>query len=289
MKTLVKFAVCILLFWSCTDVIDVETPDREVSLAVEGTVTNDGLTQVKVSLTAGYFDQGATPVVNDAEVFLLEDDVVVSNLTLEQGGQGLYTSGYLGVIGKTYKIRIEVPENSTSGFKASTWESTPATMNRIFSLDSFEVRFLDRTTVPSVFTPGQYALVYFQEPAGKGDYYRFRSAKNDTLDPQSLQTFNDEFVDGGYFGGPNSLLPPFSFYGPLENNDTVSITFSSINEDYEDYLALIAEQIFQVGGPFAAPPAAVIGNIFNVDNPDEFGFGYFIPSARVKGGIRYRR
>lgn len=278
----------VMLAWACTDVIEVDTPNREVSIAVEGGVSNGMGTEVRVSLTAGYFDQGATPVVTDATVQLLEEGIVVSTLGLDDESKGLYRSSYTGEVGKSYQIRIDVPANSSSGFKESTWLSKPEVMKRIFVLDSVNIRMLDRTTVPNVFTPGPYALVYFEEPAGKGDIYRFRASKNDTLDPQSIQTFDDEFVDGGYFGGENSLLPAFAFYGPLEKGDTTGITFSSISREHADYLALIAEQIFQVGGPFSAPPAAVIGNIYNEADPDEFGFGYFVASARVSAGIRYQ-
>jgi hypothetical protein len=288
MKKAIILIALLVGSWACTDVIDVSTPNREASIAIEGGVTNENGTEVRVSLTAGYFQQGATPVITDATVQVLEDGVVVSTLGLDDEKKGIYRSSFTGEVGRSYQVRVDVPLNSTSGFKMSTWLSKPETMNRIFELDSFNIRMLDRTTQPNVFTPGPYALVYFQEPEGAGDVYRFRSAKNDTLDPQSIQTFNDEFVDGGYFGGPNSLLPAFAFYGPLEKGDTVSITFSSISKEYEKYLALIAEQIFQVGSPFSAPPAAVIGNIYNEDYPDEFGFGYFVATARETGGIRYK-
>lgn len=275
-----------LAFLSCQDVIDIETPDRAVSLVVEGKVTNTMGTTAKVSLTASYFNQGATPVVNDANVQLLENGAVVSVLSRDTIDGG-YRSAFNGVVGNDYEIRVEVPNNSSSGFRASTWQSKPERLSRVFDLDSFNIRTLNRTTTPNVFEEGDYALVYFQEPEGRGDYYRWRIWENDSLFTQTLFTFDDEFIDGGYFGG--AFLPGFVYFGAInEPGDSLGIEVTSISKEYSTFLNLIGEQSFQVGGPFAAPPAAVIGNIYNVDDPDEFGFGYFIASAVSSGGITYR-
>ncbi len=287
MKKIITFLCIIVLGAGCTDVIDIETPNREVSIAVQGEVTDVRGTLVKVSLTAGYFDQGQTPVINDATVQLLEDGIVVSSL-MRDTVDGQYRSNYNGTVGSNYQIRVAVPSNSTSGFKESTWLSTPERMNRIFALDSFAIKYLDRNTFPQVFDEGFYALVYFQEPEGEGDVYRWKVYENGVQEAQTLLTVDDEFVDGGYFGGPNSLLPAFNYFGPIEEEgDSLGLEFFSISKAHQEYLALIGEQIFQVGGPFAAPPAAVIGNIYNEDDPDEFGFGYFVASAVSSGGITY--
>jgi guanyl-specific ribonuclease Sa len=47
-----------------------------------------------------------------------------------------------------------------------------------------------------------------------------------------------------------------------------------ISRDYHNYASLLLAQI-QDGGPFATPPAAVLGNCENTTNPNEKPLGYF--------------
>ncbi len=292
MKKLLTIVGLFSLLISCQDVIELDTNTRPTTLVVQGRVTDTLGTSVKVSLTAGYFEQGATPVVNDAVVRLYENGILAATLTRDTIDGG-YLSAFNGRVGNKYEVEIEVPNNSSSGFKASTWRSMPEEMNRIFEVDSFKIVKIKR---PRVFTTGLYAVCYFQEPIGKGDNFRFRRWKNDSLLIRSITTFDDDFFDGLYFRdtviGKDTLLNYFDFYGPFDEDvdfgDSAGIEFSSISKAYSDFLALINEQSFQVGGPFAAPPAAVIGNIYNVDKPEEIGFGYFNVSAISRGGVTYK-
>lgn len=286
-KKIVTAIVLLSMLISCQDVIEVDTNTRPTTLVIQGRVTDTLGTTVKVSLTAGYFEQGATPVVNDAVVRLYENGILATTLTRDTLDGG-YRSAYNGTVGNNYEIEIEVPNNSTSSFKASTWRSMPEELKRVFPVDSFKIVTLKR---PDVVVEGFYAVCYFQEPqGGNGEFYRFRRWKNDSLFSRSLSTFDDEFVDGLYFG--DEFVPAFTYYGPFDEvvdfGDSAGIEFSSISKAYSSFLALINEQSFQVGGPFAAPPAAVIGNIYNVDKPEEIGFGYFNASAISQGGVTYK-
>ncbi len=279
MKFLIKrlaFLVAILaISQSCQDVVQLDVPEIPASIAVDGRVTDSDTvgTSVILSTTAGYFDQGQTPRITGADVFLFEDEVMVSQLS-ENRQAGEYSSSFQGEVGKSYFIEIQIPADNDYGLEESTWRSRPEMLNRVFQIDSLTVEFLER---PDVFTAGDYPLMYFREPAGKGEYYRTRIWDNDSAVTQNILIFEDEFFDGLYVG--DDVLPPFNFYGRIEAGDSITAEVSSMTKAYFDYLTLLQEQVLFVGGPFDPPPAPIIGNIYNVDDEEAIGFGYFTAAA----------
>ena len=285
MKILPKFVFGILLLLSvssCQDVIQLNTPEMSQSVVISGRVTDSLGTTAHVSLTTGYFEEGGVPVVNDAQVYLYEDGSMVSALKAT-GQDGEYHSTFNGSIGNSYEIEVVLPESYEL---SSTWRSQPEQMQSIFPIDSFQTKFLDRTTNPKAFEPGMYALLYFAEPEGRGDNYRFQRWLNDSLFTQEIFIWNDSRVDGAIFGGEDHL-PGFGIYGPMELGDSLVLEVASISTSYFHYLALMEEQVFRVGGPFDPPPSPIIGNIYNADKPDDYGFGYFAASALRYANVEF--
>ncbi len=268
---------------SCQEVVDIDVPDTDPLLTVVGRVSDKAGTNVTVSVSAPYFSQVTTPKVNDARVFLFENDVMVSELQQDTLLDGYYSSGYNGKIGSSYEILVEIPAGSPN-YAQSSWRSTPEVMRPTVTLDSFDVKFLQR---PLVFEEGYYSQVYFRELPGRGDHYRIIRWYNDSLVSQDISITDDLGIDGAYFGSPG--LPAFAYTGPLDRlTDSLGIEISSISESYYNYLAVIIAQVFQVGSTFDPPPAPVIGNIYNADNPEQYGYGYFGASALATGGTSYK-
>lgn len=287
MKTLYRnISVSLLLILgltSCQEVVELDVPTSDPRVAIVGRVTNQEGTSVTVSVSAPYFSQTKTPKVNDARVFLFENGTMVSELSRDTAA-GVYSSSYNGLIGKTYEIQVAIPAGSPN-YKQSTWRSFPEVMKPTVKLDSFNVEKLRR---PVVFEDGFYAQVFFRELPGKGDHYRITRWRNDSLITQDINITDDEAIDGFYFG--EAPIPAFAYTGPLDRvGDSLGLEISSISEDYYSYLALIVSQVFQVGSTFDPPPAPVIGNIYNVDNKEEYGFGYFAASSLAKGGTTYKQ
>jgi hypothetical protein len=71
----------------------------------------------------------------------------------------------------------------------------------------------------------------------------------------------------------------------LETGDIVEIEFYSISEAYHDFLFKLLLQTGSAGGPFQAQPATVRGNIVNLDDFDDFPFGYFSLSTLEKVNV----
>ncbi len=277
MKKLLILITLVCTLASCTEVVDLELKNEVRTLAIDGRITDLKGARVNLAITAGYLEEGSIPRIDDANVYLYENGQFIDQLSLDSNGT--YSSPYLAKIGRRYHLEIEIPGSYQM---ATRWQTIPSLLKPVFKIDSLQVRELSRTTTPNVFEPGSYALMYFSEPEGQGDYYRIRRWKNDSAITASIFTFNDEFIDGasfGYKGDNNNNFPAFNFYGPLEEGDSITVEVSSISQDFSDYLALVAEQVFQVGGPFDAPPSEVVGNLRQADNPDEIGYGYFVASA----------
>lgn len=266
-------ALLTLLAASCQDVVDIETDEITRSLNVYGAIDDTSGTTVSLSITNSYFEQAGNPTIDDAEVYLFEDGVAVGQLN-SLGTDGRYELDYQGELGRSYHLEILLPDSY--GLPVE-WRSQPEELKRVFAPDSFSTRFLDRTTVPAVFDEGQWALLYFTEPAGLGDNYRIRRWLNDSLFTQEFFIFDDQNFDGANFGGQ---FPAFTIYGPLEPGDSMKIEISSLSGSYYEYLSLVNEQVFQIGGPFDPPPSPIVGNIYNADDPEDYGYGYFFATSR---------
>ncbi len=281
-----KILIIVFLLSSCQDVIDIDVPENQASISISGRITDSQGGYAVVSTTANYFTQGETPKVENAKVFLFEDGSMVTEM-LPDSVPGLYTTSFNGSIGKEYEIEVQVMDNNPA-FKAGTWRSSAETMQRIFTIDSIRIRQLDRNTAPQVFEKGSYALMYFQEPPGQGDAYRITRWKNDSLFTQTIFIFDDSNFDGLYVG-EKGRIPAFNFFGPFDEgeNDSAGIEVASLTRNYFDFLELVGSQVFNVGSTFDPPPETIIGNIYDVSSPDEYGFGYFGASAISTGGVRY--
>ena len=288
MKKLILFISLVIITTSaCQDVIELDTPTYKTTLVVEGRVTDTLGTSVRLSTTANYFAQGETPIINSAIVTLYENDNPVSLLTQSETEPGMYYSSFNGTIGNTYYLQVEVNADNNSGIQNTIWHTNKQELHRVFEFDSLKIKYLDRTTNPPSFNAGQFVLGYFTEPAGVGDFYRLHYWKNDSFVTQTIDILTDEFYDGFTFG--KDPVPPITVYGAIDEvMDSITVEVSSISEDYYNYLSLISEQIFQVGGPFASPPAFVEGNVYNANNPEEVGFGYFEASSISYSHIIFR-
>lgn len=275
-----------ILFWSCQDVVEVDVPESEPELVIDGWVTDSLPTEVRLSTTAPFFSEGQTPRVSGALVRLFENDSLVATLNESNQEQGLYLSSYRGRVGSSYHVEVEVPSTYAEPINGG-WRSRAARMKRITSIDSINIRNLNRNTQPPAFSEGEYALLYFQEIPGEGDIINVSRFLNDSIFQRDIFILEDTGLDGFYIG---DVIPPVGAYGPFresDEGDTLRIRFESITEDYASFLGVLSEQVF-VGSPFDAPPALVVGNIHREGDTLDYAFGYFRASALSGTQIIYQ-
>lgn len=274
---------------SCTDVVDLDVDAAPPELVVDGVISNDRELYVKLSQTSGFFDNDAFEKISGARVSIFENGQEMSVLDESPNEAGTYLSNFKGSIGNEYRIRVEISTNAPDQI-IGTWWSTADTMKRVPNIDSMGQMSLDRNTNPQAFFPGEYAVMYFGDFEGKGDYYRLTRSLNDSVFAQENFFITDENLDGFYFG--NGLFPPVSIYGPFEDPeageepDSLGVRLESVTEAFFDYMQVLNTQV-QTGSPFDAPPALVLGNIHKENEEETYAFGYFRVVAGSNAGLRY--
>lgn len=273
MRRYLLFSAAALTLASCQDIIDVELPTGETRLIVNGRVTDRDSARVDVKWSVPYLNTEPNEPVTNALVVLFENEVAVD--TLVHRSNGRYLSDFQGEVGRSYRVAVTVPERE--GYPSGTWTSATEALNRCNDADSIYSEFLPRAPFQR---EGRYVFIHWSEAPGRGDHYRVRVFRNDTLQNQTfdLTVFNDDFNDGFVFPTPPSI-PPIQIAGPDSVGVKYKVELGSISMGLYSYLNLLREQTLQVGGLFDPPPAPIVGNIYREGNENEYALGYFYASA----------
>ncbi|MFT5984267.1 MAG: hypothetical protein ACI9RM_002731 [Ulvibacter sp.] len=250
---------------SCQDVIDLEVEDGEVQLVVDGWLTNqNGEKQAILSTTANYFNSSIGPFVENAFVVLNNEQGPID--TFYEKSNGLYVTDFVGEVGETYHIYIR----TSSG---EEYKSNPELLRSVPLITAINSEFKEETTFDD---EGYYMSIDTDEPLGVGDHYRWKQYVNDTYlnEPFDLLYASDEFVDG------NPILNfEVTINEPLELGDQYRIQQLSITEEAFEFITQLQTQTAFVGSLFDSPPAALSGNIVNLDSSGKKALGYFGASA----------
>ncbi|WP_375437313.1 DUF4249 domain-containing protein [uncultured Hymenobacter sp.] len=252
---------------SCEDVVDLTVPRTEPLLVVDGAVTDQaGPYVVKLTTTAPYFENQATPPVTGATLVLTSSDG--QQETLREQSPGVYVSGgtVRGRVGSRYTLAIEA---AGEHYQAET------ELRRPLPIDSIRAEY-HQDNDPNFPVAGYYILYYGQDLAGKGDYVRFKVFHNGVLrnQPADLNVRTDELVDGTYFNGLNLTNDPEAGV-PLRKGDRVRVEVSALTADYYRFLNEMRIQLNNTG-LFAPPPANVRTNVRNLDaTSPKKAVGYF--------------
>ncbi|MDX5404467.1 MAG: DUF4249 domain-containing protein [Bacteroidota bacterium] len=282
MKVLRKIAllfVAMTLLTACEDVVELDLPDSEPRILINGLITDSIGGYVDIMITAPYFSNQPVPRIDGATVELFEDGTFMTQLTQSDTVAGRYRTTQNGQIGKYYHIRVSI---NSGQFAGTTWESDPEELRRPADLDSAYQKFIEG----DAFTDeGYYPFYAFTDPSGKGDCYRVRVWRNDSLfnKPGDIAVFDDELVDGFSFN-EDSPFGGIQLDGtPGMSGNTYQVEHSGITRTFYNYLLLLRQQQVQVGSTFDPPPAPIIGNIHDANAPEQYGYGFFATySPRIR-------
>lgn len=100
----------VLFLVSCSTKIELNIPESEPKIVVNGLITNDTTITVNISKTFATLT-GELEFVDNAQISLWEDDIFIENLQYSENGN--YTSQIIVQTGKEYKITVNVPEFET--------------------------------------------------------------------------------------------------------------------------------------------------------------------------------
>lgn len=268
MKT-VQISILLLfvsLFTSCLDVVEVELEEATPRVVFDasmkwqnGQSANEQV--IEVSRTRNFFsDENNT--VSGAEIQLTNSsgDVVVFN----EVSPGQYsTQDFVAEINQDYQLDIQLD-------------------GKVYQASE---RFVNRTLIDSIvqgddggFTGGEKEVViYFTDNVDEENFYLTRF-KTDFLAFPEFDLQSDQFNNG------NRLSASFADED-LKTGDVIEIEFYSISKAYHDFLFKLLLQTGSAGGPFQAQPATVRGNIINLNDFDDFPFGYFSLSTFEKVSV----
>jgi len=270
------FLFLAILFTSCEDKVELDLPEGEKRLVVEGFITDEERSHfVFLTYTSAYFSNGDSPKVTDATVVLRDD--TGAEIVLDEFAPGVYTYPNGGEIGRTYHLEITLPDGER-------YRSNPELLKEVSPI--LDIKSPVSARQPNALfdeDPDQIYEVVIDtfEPEGVGDYYRWRSIVNGVLksQPFDISVASDEFVDGNpilNFNVTNQLY----FQG-----DSVTIIQESISRGLYDFLVLVQAQTAFVGSPFDTPPVPIKGNVINTENQDLPALGYFGATARSRASI----
>lgn len=276
MKYTVYIILFVLFLSSCTEKIDIEVGTTFQRFIVDGTITTDTMKHgVKLIKSIDYYENEQPPVVSNA-IVTIDDGITKITLEENKDNPGNYETdeNYFGVVGRTYKLEIEIPEqiNGHRLFSASS-ELKP-----VAPIDSIKVEYIEKWEV--------WELQIFAWDPPSEDFYSFEVFKNnieitDTITKRGIS--DDRFFNGNYtFGVPVYYLsagyePEFVYPG-----DTITLKMGGITKDYYNFIIELMDQTFEYRNPlFSGPPANIRTNISNG------GLGFFAAYSTSYSSIIY--
>jgi hypothetical protein len=200
-----------------------------------------------------------------AEVHIKDD--LGHTAALSEWRPGIYRtdslSGFCGVVGRSYSIDII----TASGMH---YTSSPELLKKPVPIDSIYTTF-DPQANDGVGAHKVY--VDYTDPQGEDNNYRWLSYL-DTYYLIEADIDNDRFVDGRKVTGRQIL--GLKAFQPGLDTIYVKIRQAALTRDAYNFWTIYYQQYnAQDNSPYDIPPAPLIGNIFNANNPNDFALGYF--------------
>ena len=242
------FVISMILL-SCTEVVDIDLNSADPQIVIEGSVSTDGNSIIKITKSVNFDESNEFPKVQNA-IVELSDDIGNSEVLVESS-EGIYsTTSLAGIEGRSYSLRVQAEENIL--------ESVSTIPTRVH----FDSLIVSKATVPSF--PGveenefYYDVrVIYNDPADEINYYRFVEIINNEI--IGSYVFDDRLTNGQEVN-----VPLLDFSRQLIAGDVLKIEMQCIDEFVYEYFNSFGNTL---GG--SATPANPYTNIVGSD------LGYF--------------
>lgn len=312
-----------LLFFSCVDPISPEFIYKDGLVIIEGLATSTpGTSYVSIKKTNSEFNLYRSEFQTAAIVSLNQIDTGKRIYFEEQ--DGIYTApqNFAVQAGEIWELNIEL-QNGTK-YQSNVEKVTEAVSDfEIKATYSNELVYRDDS---NKFIPGHEISTSFKDSDDRKNYYlwRYRSYEKERY---CAICSGGNFRDGGCKPDTSGFVRPpyFNYYcegycWKIRYNETVEIyddVFSngseieslaignvllytnynilikveklSLSYDAYQYFKKLKDLVDNNGNLDAPPPAAIIGNIFNPDNPDEIVLGRFNVSSSNEASLFIKR
>ncbi|MBX9784796.1 MAG: DUF4249 domain-containing protein [Chitinophagaceae bacterium] len=173
----------VLFLISCEKVIDVQLNEADKKYVIEGTVSNiaGSPAEVRISQTKAFNENSNFTGITGAVVTIQLNNS--TTYTLSETAAGIYkSSAFTGIPGNTYSLKVKI---GTAEF------TSVCTM-------PLQLVLLDTVTVDNFAFGGSSSKILvpsYQDPAGKGNSYRFIQYNN-AIQVKQVFVYNDDLSDG---------------------------------------------------------------------------------------------
>ncbi len=247
MKNTVKLfllVACAGLVVSCTKVVDYDLDTIEEKTVIEGRMIKDSFALVRVTKTAKYLENKATPFVPNAFVVISDNKGGLD--TLDHIGNGYYKGDIL--IGNTTSLYTLLVSAEGKQYVASTTIPEPVSFQITgYVYNDGETGFKDKGYYPIINTilpPDSYYLFYYYK---NGMLYR--------EDPSDVFVTDSKFI-GTEIDGLEGAYP-------YQINDVVKMNIYRINKEAYNFYNDLGAQLTSDGGFFSTPPSNTSTNFSN--------------------------
>ncbi|WP_422861433.1 DUF4249 family protein [Flagellimonas sp. W118] len=284
--SIAKFGLFLLILQSCEDVIDVELPEPEPRLVINGIVKVDPNLEfvpvrIKVTESSGFFGENTVTQLESAVILAGEEDpdfpgnfsLGTSILKEFEPGTGIYEPDTVGN-DVDERIRTEFLNTNTIFFLIVQHKGKRYAGRTMYS-PTIAIDNLEQGTETLFDEDDTEVKITITDIPEMENYYVFDFGDGEFL------TLDDQFFDGQEF--------EFSYFSEkeLEPGEALEVSLLGADQQFFNYMDLLIEQTEDDGGIFETPAATVRGNVFdvtgldnieifdNVERPDSFALGYF--------------
>ncbi|MCX2720067.1 DUF4249 family protein [Lentiprolixibacter aurantiacus] len=283
-KLFIWLLVCAGWLASCEDVIEVDLPEGDTRLIVDGLIRVDTTeafipVSIKVSESTGFFDEIPATSLESISIIYeqIEDGTVVftgtSSLAELNPGSGVYEPD--PNFSSDQRIPTSVLQRENLRFTLLMRHKGRQYLAQTFYVPTVPIDNLEQGTGTLFEGDETEVVVSFTDNPDRDDFYLFDFGFDEFL------TSEDEFFQGQQFA--------FSYFYDQEFDPGTILEISIMGADREffNYMDLILEQTEQSVGFFETPRATVRGNVIditdldnvsvtdNTSQPKVFPLGYF--------------
>lgn len=302
------FILCI----SCTEPVQPEFQFEEDLIFIDAIAsTAPGASSVIINRSVIEFGVYGVQFVTGATVRFVNANNGLEVVLNEAGESYIPPADFSIGSGEEWKLNVSLPNGNV-------YESTPELVLQSVPINDIKVEYDPEITFlesEGELVPGHGISVSFDDPANEENYYywSYRSLENlvfcakcfdgvfrdgecipfdiTFLDPYfdytceidcwrirfptSITIFADEFSDGKTIS--NLKIGDAPLY--TKENMVIELQQFSLTPAAYQYFKVLKDIVDDNSGLNAPPPAALIGNLSNPNNPDEFVFGRFTAAA----------
>ncbi|MCC8154866.1 MAG: DUF4249 domain-containing protein [Tannerellaceae bacterium] len=275
-----------ILFFACTERIDIYTNQSDPHLVIYGYITTDTTQHyVRITRSASYFATTAPEGISGANVKIQNKETIFT-LTEDPENPGLYLTepDVYGVEGETYTLHVSVDfdgNNEPEEYTASSFLPFSIRLDSI-QLEMSEY-FDDRLDI----------LVFGALPENSDEnYLSFQAYRNEYALSDSLINWglaDDEYIDKKELKAVSCFsLDLEEEQYQLQKGDIVSLQVNSITEEYYDFIWDAQTELWGSNPIFSGPPANIQTNIQPVRKENKIPLaGFFTAYSFKRKGTVY--